>query len=528
MLLLLCFGGCSGLAVSARRSTSSRSVAHEVLLRCARDGAFAGRVLDSALQRVDLSASDAGLATQLVYGVLRNERLLDFSLGQLAPRLDKVDDSTLAALRIGAFEMLELRTADHAAVDQAVSLERRPHVRKFVNGVLRNLARRRDAGTLAPPEAALPPLAALAVRHSLPEWLLSKLEAPLGAAGVAEWAAANQPPPPLALRVNTRRATAANVSLSLSATGADVQPVPGMPDALYVRGAGSVTSLPGFSEGLWTVQDPAAQLVGHLARPPVGGFVLELCAAPGGKTAHLAEMMGDCGRLVALDVPGKVGLVRSSADRMGLTCVAAVGGDGTDAHALHALLRQQAAEFSTGGAQPGRQAGLTGTAGAGSPPDMPALSQSDPNTLSEDGGLGAPDAALADAVVCDAPCSGLGTLRRNPELRGTTAERLVELCALQAALLDAASTCVRPGGSLTYSTCSPLREEGEGAVAAFLARETGRHFSCEPIVLDHPILEPYVCDAPELGGSRRCIRSWTHTHGCDSFFAARLTRAAHS
>lgn len=510
MLLLLCFRACSGLAVSARRSTSSRNIAHEVLLRCARDGAFAGRVLDSALQKGDLSTVDAGLATQLVYGVLRNERLLDYSLAQLAPRLDKVDNSTLAALRIGAFEMLELRTADHAAVDQAVSLERRPHVRKFVNGVLRNLARRRDAGQLVPPEAALPPLAALAVRHSLPEWLLSKLEAPLGTSGVAEWAAANQPAPPLAIRVNTLRSDAASVALLLSATGADVETVHGLPNALYVRGAGGVASLPGFAEGLWTVQDPAAQLVGHLARPPVGGLVLELCAAPGGKTCHLAELMCDSGRLLALDVPSKVGLVGSSADRMGLTCVTAVGGDGTQKHALHALLRQHSTD-ADGAVQSARQAVV---AGAGLPPDASQLNP--------------PDLALADAVVCDAPCSGLGTLRRNPELRSSAAGRLAELCALQAALLDAAASCVKPGGSLTYSTCSPLREEGEGAVAAFLAREAGRQFSCDLIAYDQPILEAYVCDAPELGGGRRCIRSWTHKHGCDSFFAARLTRAVES
>lgn len=116
----------------AVRLSMGRDIAHQVLLRVARDGAYAGRALDSEIKRVPVGcpASDAALATMLVYGVLRNELLLDHSLSQLAPRLDKVDNSTLAALRIGAFELLELRTADHAAVDQAVSLERRPHLRR--------------------------------------------------------------------------------------------------------------------------------------------------------------------------------------------------------------------------------------------------------------------------------------------------------------------------------------------------------------------------------------------------------------
>ena len=475
--------GAGGVGSLRGKPAPSRLLAHKVLLRCARDGAFAGRALDTALLRKALPPPDAGLATQLVYGVLRTERLLDHALVQLAPRLDKIDNATLVALRIGAYELLEMRTADHAAVDQAVSLERRPHVRKFVNGVLRNLVRRRDAGQLVQPEDTLQPLDAMSIRNSMPQWLLSKLCKELGIDGVSAWAAANQIAPPLAIRVNTLRSTAEDVATSLSASGAEVESVPGIPNALYVRGAGSVSNLPGFAEGLWTVQDPAAQLIGHLAQPPSGGLVLEVCAAPGGKTAHLAELMANRGKLLALDKPSKVELVLRSAKRLGLDCVQAVGGDGTNAAELLMLLRKHSPSAEGG----------------------------------EDGG------PMADAVVCDAPCSGLGTLRRNPELRQSPEARVRELCSLQGALLDAVAACVKPGGSLTYSTCSPLRDEGEGTVAAFLARAAGRDFRCEPIE-PNLVLEPFICDADELGGERRCVRSWTHLHGCDSFFATRLTR----
>jgi 16S rRNA (cytosine967-C5)-methyltransferase len=186
-----------------------------------------------------------------------------------------------------------------------------------------------------------------------------------------------------------------------------------MAHTLLLQGGGEVSVLPGFAEGWWSVQDPAAQMVGMLAAPAKGETVLELCAAPGGKTTHLAEMMAGEGTVIAVEVQErKLSLIRAACERLRLSCVAPRAADATDAAALLALLQEQ-----------GREA--------------------------------------ADSIVLDAPCSGFGTLRRNPEHRSQGASHLAGLQALQGRLLEAAATRLKPGGSLTYSVCTPLVGECE-------------------------------------------------------------------
>lgn len=466
--------------------STPRAVAHSVLLRCARNGAFAERALTGALGKASLSSADTALATTLVYGVLREQRLLDFQLEQLT-RVNRTDDACLTALRIGAFELTQLRTPDHAAVGEAVALARDPRRRGFLNGVLRNLARRRNGEgneTLQEPEALLSPREALAVRCSIPGWLLSNVAAALpggeaGEAALAAWASSCQQTPRLAVRVNLRRASVADVSAKLTEAGAQVEVMPQLPCTLLVSGGGEPRLLPGFAEGEWTVQDPGAQAVALLAAPPKGGVVLDLCAAPGGKTAHLAELMGDSGTVLSVDVhANKLGLIRDSCTRLGLQSVSARATDATDADALRALL------------------------------------------------IKAAECERAEAVVVDAPCSGLGTLRRNPELRAKPQAEFEaharKLLALQTKLLDAAASRVAEGGSLTYSVCTPRPEECEEVVAAFLERHP--QFSCPSI--DDPQLLAFATDSAALGGERKCIRTWSHVHECDSHFAARMVRSA--
>jgi len=272
----------AGLAVTA--PTSSRGVAHRVLLRCARDGAFADRALSSAIEGAGgLSGGDRALATELVYGVLRHTRSLDHSLAQLAT-LNRTALPTAVALRIGAYELLHLSTPDHAAVDEAVSLIGAKAQRRFVNGVLRNLARGR--GRLVSPDAdpRLGARAALAVRTSTPEWLLDDVaralrggeaaaleeeggEAAAAEAEVVAWAEASQRAPRLALRVNEARCTADAALSALVGAGVDATLHPAAPGCLLVRGGGAPHRLPGFAEGHWTVQDAAAALIGALAAP---------------------------------------------------------------------------------------------------------------------------------------------------------------------------------------------------------------------------------------------------------------------
>ena len=258
LLLLVCTPLSSALELSAR------GVAHSVLVRCAKDGAFADCALSSTLTKAQLAPRDARLATEITYGVLRNTRSLDFALHQLVGQLDRTSVDDLAALRMGTFELMHMRTPDHAAVSQAVETASSKRSRGFLNGVLRNMARKRDS--LQQPEA-------LGVRCSMPDWLLAELAATVlpDQAALGAWAEANQKPPRLALRVNPLRASVVEVAAALQAEGLQAEPVPGLPHALLLQaGGGEVSRLPGFAEGKWTVQDPAAQLVGLLAAPQPG------------------------------------------------------------------------------------------------------------------------------------------------------------------------------------------------------------------------------------------------------------------
>ena len=452
----------------------SRAIAHRVFVRIVEDGAYADRALDAALNQADIDSRDASLTTELVYGVLRQARYLDFIIGELITRpINQVDRVVRIALRMGVYEILFLRTPDYSAVDQTVALMGRHKARRgFVNGVLRTLLRKRDADDLPNPDpATLGIFVAAAIRSSVPTWLLQALGETLGEEEALAWARAQQDAPKVILRVNPLEISREDLLDSLDAAEVSAEALKSFPEAIELSSGGSVTALPGFSDGCFTVQDPAAQLVGYLAAPKAEQTILDLCAAPGGKTTHLAELMGGQGRVLAIDLhPHRVGLIEQHAQRLNLRCIQAKAADATDMPALRAVLE----------------------------------------------GL---DIATPDSIVLDAPCTGLGTLRRNPELRSKNRADLKELVTLQRALLDTAAALLPVGGELTYSVCTPTHEEGRGQIREFLQRHP--HYSLVPIEAES--LAPYVSDDDELGES--CfVETWTHRHGCDSFFAAKLRR----
>ena len=454
----------------------SRALAHHVFVRIVEDGAYADRALDAALNQAEIDSRDASLTTELVYGVLRQARYLDFIIGELITRpLNQVDRIVRIALRMGVYEILFLRTPDYSAVDQAVALMGRHKARRgFVNGVLRTLLRKRDADELPEPsaEALGGTLVAAAIRYSIPTWLLQTLGETLGEDEALAWAEAQQDAPKVILRTNHLEVSREDLLDSLDAAEVSAEVVEGFPEAIAIHSGGAVTALPGFSEGAFTVQDPAAQLIGYLAAPKAGQHILDLCAAPGGKTTHLAELMGGQGKILAVDLhPHRVGLIKQHAKRLNLSCIEADATDGTDPQLLRVALERVS--------------------------------------------MGQPD-----AIILDAPCSGLGTLRRNPELRSKNRADVRELVELQRSLLDAAQTLLPVGGELTYSVCTPTFEEGRGQIREFLSRHP--HYSLVPI--ESEVLDPFATDDETLGPSS-CLETWTHRHGCDSFFAAKLRRS---
>ncbi len=434
----------------------ARAIARQVLSRVRRDGAYANLALSAALARAGaIAPAERGLATELVYGVLRHQRLLDHALSRHAREpLEKLDAETLEAMRLAAYQLLMLeRVPAYAAVDDAVEAVRTARGKAragFANAVLRRLAR----GDL---EAALPedPAARIALACSLPDALAARWVAELGAAEAEALGRSLLERAALSLRVNRLRATPASARAALEAEGAQVEAGRLVEGALRIAGLADPFVARSFLEGLWTAQDEAAQLPALALAPRPGERVLDACAGVGGKATQLAALLEDRGEVVCVDVSArKLELLREHCLRLGVSCAST------------------------------READLRG--------------------------LAAP-AEGVDRVLLDAPCSGLGVLRRHPELKWRAGALGSEgLLRAQRELLDAAASWLRVGGVLVYSVCTVTEEEGLAQVRALLARRP------------ELALDPF--ELAGLEGSESCRTIWPHHHGTDGFFLARLRR----
>lgn len=450
--------------------TSSRAIVQYVLQRVWGEQAYAERVLDTLFERTPLDDRDRRLITELVYGTLRRQRFLDLQLQTLLRKpLNKLPLHVLAALRLGAYQLLYTRVPPHAAVSESVNLlsRRAPHLRGVVNAVLRELARRIESNNLAKASEGTA-IEQLALTESLPSWVVNNVWQQFGESVASSWAQRQNAVPSLTLRIHGIRSTLSAVQTKLQKAGLDAQINPELPTCLTVGHGGKVIDLPGFSEGLFSVQDAAAQLVGLVANPAPGSNTVDLCAAPGGKSTHLAELLVDQGRILAIDVaPQKISLIEESCRRLGLRSVTAQAVDATNAHTLKKAVQQ---------------------------------------TLK-----------TVDTVILDAPCSGTGTLRRHPEIRNRPQESLQALCDLQKRLLDNASTLLQAGGVLIYSVCSVLSQEGTEQIAGFLQRHTD--FAPDPFSQN---LEKFSNTFNGLFPRLTAIS--TVPFAMDGFFIARLKR----
>jgi 16S rRNA (cytosine967-C5)-methyltransferase len=431
----------------------ARGVALDVLVRVD-DGAYSNLLLASALRHSELDARDRAFTTDLVYGTLRRRRTLDTALATALDRpIDALDPPVRAALRLGAYQ-LAAGVPPHAAVGETVAAAPR-RARPLVNAVLRRLA----AAGPPWPEPAGDDASAIGVRLSYPDWIVERLAADLGREdALAVLEAANEPAP-VALRPHPGRTTATALAEELALLGATVEPGQLGIGAVVVRGAGDLGRVPAVAEGRATPQDEASQAVVAALDPAPGDVVLDTCAAPGGKATAVAERVGETGVVLAADVhPGRLGLVRRAAGRLGLTTVPTIVADGR---------------------------ALPVRTGAG------------------------------DRVLVDAPCSGLGVLRRRPEARWRIhPEAIGELAGLQRALVRDAARALRPDGVLVYSVCTLTRDETLD-VDAWAASELPE------LVALPPLAEPW----------RRWGRGallLPHVAGTDGMFVLRLQRAPHS
>ena len=400
-------------------AATPRRVALDALLRI-EDGAYAHILVPEVLRRHRFSSRDRAMVTDLVYGTVRMQRTLDTLLAGVASRpLADLDPDVRSALRLGAFQLLEGFPA-HAAVGETVSVVN-ARGRGFVNGVLRGLTR-------AGPPWKLPTgddVWSVGVRTSHPDWIVQVLYDAFGPEDARATLALDNEPPPVTVRVNRLRATPADVAAELAAAGVDVRPGELVPDALVLRHAGDLAALPPLAEGRATPQDQTSQAIVAALDPQAGERILDLASAPGGKATAAAERMGAFGIVVAADLyPGRVRTVQRAARRLGL-----------ERTVLPLIADSQA------------------------PPVR---------------------AAQFDRVLLDAPCSGLGVLRRRPDARWRLRpEDVRDLAALQRVLLVAAAAAVKPGGRLVYAVCT-LTPEETSEIDAFAAGELP-HLTAVPI-----------------------------------------------
>lgn len=440
----------------------ARAVAFEVLRRVETTDAFADVLLAERLGRIALSPADAALATRLVYGTLAWQGRLDHHLaGLVTTPLERLDPPVHVALRLGLYQLLFLeRVPAYAAVDSSVRLVRRAShpAAGLVNAVLRRAAAAGRDG-LPLPDAAADPLGRLAVEWSHPRWLVERWARDFDAAALPRLLAANNARGPVALRANPVRNDRATLVALLAAEGVATTPGEFGDDALLVRrGAGRLRAGRAWREGRFAFQGEASQLVAPLLGLGPGMRALDACAAPGGKAAHAATALAGRGLLVALDVrlAGAARVARECA-RLGVGPVRVLVGD------------------------------------ARRPPVRGPF----------------------DAVLVDAPCTGLGTLRRHPEVRWRRRpEDVPRLASLQREILAGVAPLVRPGGTLVYAVCTLTREENEDVIAALCA--AAPRFAVDDLSRD---ARGRVRDAV---GSDGFLRTLPHRDDLDGFFVARL------
>ena len=435
----------------------ARETALNALIACRKENAWSNGVLKEYIQRDRLDSRDAALATRLCYGVLQNRQKLDFYLQQLLRvRLKDLHPVVRDILHLGLYQIYELdKIPDSAAVNESVTLAKKynknPKAASLVNGVLRNAVRNR--GGMKEPTS-------YADKYSHPDALISLLKANLPKGKLESMLIANNASPETVVQVNTLKITSDQLLQRLEQEHVTAVPHAWMKDCLVLSGTGNLENLPSFQEGLYYVQDPAAKLSVLCAKLPKEDIkVLDCCSAPGGKSFAASIAMEGRGQITSCDVHAhKTGLIANGAVRLGLTNITARQQDAT----------QQVPEW----------------------------------------------VEAMDVVIADVPCSGLGIIRKKPDIRYKNLEEMKALPELQLAILENQSAYVKKGGVLLYSTCTVLKAENEDVVNAFLEKHDD--YYVEPLEL------PEVFPKNETG----MLTLIPGQYDTDGFFICRLRRKA--
>ena len=438
----------------------AREAALLTLNTCQRQGGWSDGALKKQLAAGGLEGREAALATQLCFGVVQNEMLLDFYISKFSNiPLRRMESKVVQALRLGLYQMLFLsKIPQSAAVNCSVELTRthckNPRAPGMVNAILRSLQRNLNQLPTIPQNDLAEYFSIL---YSHPVWLVEELLPLLGSEGTAEFLQANNSQPPMTAMVNTTKAAAQEATELLAEQGVEVTPHPWLENCLILNKTGNLERLDAYGQGFFYVQDPASRLMALASGAAPGMRVLDMCAAPGGKSFAAAIQMDNQGEVISCDLhPHKKKLIQAGADRLGLSIIKPMTADGK-------VRREEWV-------------------------------------------------SAFDLVLVDAPCSGLGVIRKKPDIRYKDPKPLEDLPQVQQAILENAAGYVKAGGVLMYSTCTILPRENGEIVSAFLEK--------------HP---EFVREAFELPGAAGQVEAgeitlWPQVHQTDGFFICKLRK----
>lgn len=452
------------------KPTNARQVALLVLARVEQEQGFSNLLLNEILRGAQLAKADSGLATELVYGTLQRQNTLDYILKPYVTKgVEKLELWVRCLLRMAVYQLFYLdKVPVHAAINEAVEMAKKlghTGISGMVNGVLRNVVRNMPNGDRQVVITTSMPVAErVAIEHAHPLWLVKQWIKQFGQQTTLEMCQSNNLPPRASARVNRLRISREAMMEQLEQQGIEVQPSILSKDGIVVRQAGHLAASEWYSSGLITIQDESSMLVAQAVDAQPGMRVLDCCAAPGGKSTHIAESMNNQGELIANDIhPHKSRLIANHAERLGITILRTNTQDATK-------LGEQFEPYSF------------------------------------------------DRILLDAPCSGLGVIRRKPEIKWhKEGQDSHALAKIQTALMEHVSTLLKPGGTLIYSTCTVADVENEKIVNAFLCKH-------KEFEIDASWIQGLPKEVQDRCADQGMLKVLPHQFDSDGFFIARIVK----
>ncbi|WP_373598380.1 16S rRNA (cytosine(967)-C(5))-methyltransferase RsmB [Paraclostridium bifermentans] len=438
---------------------NARKLAFKTLYDIERNKNYSNISINKNFKNVEISDQEKGLATELIYGIIENKIYLNYIIDKLSKiKSKKMSTYVKITLWLGIYQILFLDSIkDHAAVNESVTLIKKYDKKSsgFVNAILRNVLRNKENIMNIEKEDIVE---YLSIKYSYSKWIIDKWINDFGKEFTEDLLEANSDRPNIYIRVNTLKITRDELIEKLKKQGISCSKVNGIDEAIMVQNLKNIESNKLFKEGYFTIQDISSMLVGKVANPKENSNVLDICSAPGGKTTHLATLMNNTGKVIARDVfEHKLKLINNSVNRLGLKNVKVENFD--------------------------------------------AL-KIDNDSLDK-----------FDYVIADVPCSGMGIIKRKPEIKYKKEDELKDLPKIQKQILENASKYVKIGGTLIYSTCTIHDEENIDVVKSFLNENN----NFELVIIDGINIDLENQD-------KGYIKIYPNIHGMDGFFIAKLKR----